>query len=319
MSLLFPQGMGGFAGNIMALVCIFSGLIASGVCNIRASREVARCAARLGIDKKDLAEARRHVKNGTVAWSGGEDSCTAGAQISREAAVGHGGQKALPETASRAVWAAAMIFAGWIALLALQSIVGTRATFNANALYLMVAALLGAGVYLVSKRKWKYKLIGVGAGLLAALLNALSVVCIQGFRRGKPMRFEGARIFRDVFFTNTIGGALLFMLLALAVAMIVSRLYKGANHRRGMRLSALSAGFSYFVCNVGNAFYNPHIYLGSLAARNVVNAIFTALAWGTCVYLVAMAVFALANMPAKRVRLRGIGLAWAWLAATRWL
>ena len=73
-SFLFSRFIGGFAGNILAVVCIFAGLIIGGIFNSKAAKRVNEIAARLGITKADVALARKHVKNGTVAWSEGEES-----------------------------------------------------------------------------------------------------------------------------------------------------------------------------------------------------------------------------------------------------
>ena len=39
-SLLFSQGVGGFAGNMMAVLCIFAGLIVGGIFNLKAGKAV---------------------------------------------------------------------------------------------------------------------------------------------------------------------------------------------------------------------------------------------------------------------------------------
>lgn len=68
-SLVFSQGVGGFAGNMLALACIFGGLIAGALAGKRPGDEVKRCAARLGVTRGDVAAARKHVKNGAAAWN----------------------------------------------------------------------------------------------------------------------------------------------------------------------------------------------------------------------------------------------------------
>ena len=73
-SFLFSRAVGGFVGNILALVCIFSGLIVGGIFNAKAAKSVNEIAARLGITRADVAVARQHVKNGTVAWSDDEET-----------------------------------------------------------------------------------------------------------------------------------------------------------------------------------------------------------------------------------------------------
>ena len=55
--LLLSNGVGGFVGNILAVVSIFAGLIVGGVFNIKASRAVNAAANRLGVTIADVAAA----------------------------------------------------------------------------------------------------------------------------------------------------------------------------------------------------------------------------------------------------------------------
>lgn len=71
-SFLFSQGIGGFIGNIMAVLCIFAGLIVGGAFNMKAGKAVKEYATRLGITGVDVAAAKQHIKNGTVAWIGSD-------------------------------------------------------------------------------------------------------------------------------------------------------------------------------------------------------------------------------------------------------
>lgn len=71
---LLSKVIGGFVGNVLALICIFGGLILGGVFNARAAKSVNEIAQRMGITRNDVAQARRHLKNGTVAWSDDQSS-----------------------------------------------------------------------------------------------------------------------------------------------------------------------------------------------------------------------------------------------------
>lgn len=72
LSFLFSKAVGGFVGNMLSLICIFTGFIAGGIINAKAIKRVNETAARLGITKADVAAARRHIKYGTVAWTSDE-------------------------------------------------------------------------------------------------------------------------------------------------------------------------------------------------------------------------------------------------------
>lgn len=65
---LFSNGVGGFEGNFLALVCIFGGLILGGVLLAQAGKPVKDLAGSLGITPEDVKKARKHLKDGTVAW-----------------------------------------------------------------------------------------------------------------------------------------------------------------------------------------------------------------------------------------------------------
>lgn len=65
---LFSNGVGGFEGNILALICIFGGLILGSVLLAQAGKPVKELSESLGITPEDVKKARKHLKAGTVAW-----------------------------------------------------------------------------------------------------------------------------------------------------------------------------------------------------------------------------------------------------------
>lgn len=162
LSFLFSRGAGGFAGNILALVCIFGGLIVGGIFNARAAREVNELAKRLGITRADVALARRHVKNGTTAWSGGDGSAAGEEDESLSKKTPEAEQSAayqsarfpaaLPEKEARALWAALFLTAGWFLLLLLLK--------------------RRIGLYFI--------LLGVGLVLGSRLVQALAILATSG-------------------------------------------------------------------------------------------------------------------------------------------
>lgn len=68
-SLLFSRGVGGAMGNLVAVACIFGGLILGGVLTKPYTTDVQKAITKLGITAKDAAAARKHANAGTVAWS----------------------------------------------------------------------------------------------------------------------------------------------------------------------------------------------------------------------------------------------------------
>lgn len=326
LSFVFSQGIGGFIGNIMAVLCIFAGMIAGGVSNMKVSREVNSYAAKLGITKEDVKAARQHIKNGTVAWEAGaemSDAESCAAERAEQQPVTAQSVCSLPEQPARAIWVAGFMIVAWVALVVLQCVFGFGArvkfagtVFNADALMMSVAALIGTAAYLMTKPELKLRLFGGGIGLVTAVLNALSIAIMRNPQiYGPGVRLGELLNFRNVLFAKSFGVAFLFVLLALGAALLVSILYKGDDKRRSLRLSALAASGVYFVCNLVNTFVNPHLFLGSIQAVNIVSAVMSAVADAAVLFLICTAVYALCNMKTERVKLRGIGLIWAWLAA----
>lgn len=74
-SQIFAAGIGGFEGNMLALVIIFGGLIAGAVLSKKSGEDLRYYAGKLGITRKDVVAAKAHVKNKTVAWSQPEQAC----------------------------------------------------------------------------------------------------------------------------------------------------------------------------------------------------------------------------------------------------
>lgn len=68
-SFFFSKGIGGFAGNILAIVCIFAGMIAGAFSNLRINKQIRVYADRLGITNADIAKARKAAKQGTTVWN----------------------------------------------------------------------------------------------------------------------------------------------------------------------------------------------------------------------------------------------------------
>ena len=332
-SFLFSGGIGGFAGNIMAVLCIFAGLIAGGAFNMRASKAVREYASRLGITNADVAAAKKHIKNGTVAWISNDAVCkrmddeATEAKVTGQVQCGHPGEvpvepqlgevqqiEALPEKPLRAAWAAGLMTVAWLLLLVLQSIFGTKTRFSAEALFLSVAALVGTAAYLFTRSGLKYKLTGAGAGVIATVMGAFNVALLRNPRLYMQRVGLGEMFsLRNVFFFRAFGGVFLTAALSLAVAWLSSILIKTNDDKRRVRHAALGAAGAYLLCSLIRSVLNIRgVAIPDFAGLFSVfsGSLFDA----ACVFLVCMAVYTLCNMPSARVRLRGIGLVWAWLA-----
>lgn len=339
---------GGVAGNLLGVVCIFAGLIAGGVCNVRASRAVNEAAARLGVTRQDVAAARKHVKNGTVAWSVTDAAvsaeggfCPACGQRLRQGAVFCSGCGAptrqapasataaepapvadaaplkIVERPMRAVWASALLVLGWLLLVLLQSAFGPQLRFCADGLYLLMDAMLGAAVYLVSVPRLKYRLWGGGVGLAAAVVRAFTVaVCQQPgtysdkLSVGKLLTPQYVNIGR--LFTQS----LLVIGLMLGAALLVSLLCKKLRGKARTRAAAGAASGVFLAGILVLAFFRfrPAFTVISMGLESVVISLISALADAACVLLMCMAVRALCCMVSSKVKLHGVGLVWVWIA-----
>ena len=334
--------IGGFSGNILALLCIFGGIILGGVFNAQAAKPVNEIARRLGITKADVAQARKHVKNGTVAWGSPTGSSAApndrfawDDRFSRDdrfsgdnrfdpVATRTVTQKAsatLPEAPERAAWAAGALTAGWL-LLMLCQIGPLRSLSYSSYGYLLIAGgILGSAVYLMARSELQWRLFGAGAGLVSAILlnaGAMSVNRAQLMQQG--MGLSIFFFFREPPYLRSFCNCLLAAALGLGAALLVSILNKKEGPGR-VRLSALAAAAVVFLVRM---YSQTHILRYIFKAKiqppprvlfmQVLSVIMPCLAPALAVYLVCMAVWYLCRMSHTRVKLRGLGFAWACLA-----
>ena len=323
---LFSFGVGGFVGNIAAVVCIFAGLIVGGVFNVRASKKLTDSMARLGITKADVNAAWQHVKNGTVAWSGGEDAASAqGAPAASQATpspyAAQASQQAMPIAAvpqdvpMRAVWAAVAFALAWFVLAAVQlgfmgSLAYTRISFTC-----LGAAVLASGLYLVSRDDMRWRVSGAACGLVSALLLSGTQFVefhVQAFRQDINL----TRFFVDPVFTTNIGYNVLTVVLCLGAVLAFSTLRKTADAKKPLPCAGVGAGvyalarLALMWRTIGMLLTNPDPLLTQSAVPSITSILGTA----ALVFLSYLAVFALCAMQNAPVKLRGLGLAWAWLA-----
>ena len=352
LSFVFSQGIGGFAGNMLALVCIFAGLIVGGISNGKAAREVNACAARLGITKADIKAARQHVKNGTVAWSSGNHNETAPSSETSAAAAGNPcascGQTLLPNdrfckncgagiTASspaaneaaatpaltlnpkRAVWAAGIMIVSWFMLLLLQCIFGMRPQFSGDSIFMIVAALYGTAVYLIMRPEKSWKLFGGGAGLVAVLLSAHSSMLVRSLlmygRQPRLIEMFRAIDLGNIVYVRTLGGAFLTGVLTLAAAWVLYTFVKKGDEKHRARRAALGAAGVFCLVDVIRNLISAGMMLPRMGFLQIFSMFSSPVFDAACLFFAFIAVYCLCSMPSKRVKLRGIGLVWAWIAA----
>ena len=320
LGLLFSKGVGGFGGNILALVCIFAGLIIGGIFNVKAAKAVNVLAQRLGITKEDVVIARKHVKNGTFAWTGeweGQSREEAPAEdniftVSRETQTA----PAAPERPMRAVWAGALLTAGWFLMAALMLAFGMRLSTTFFSYICLASAILGTAVYLLTQSGMKWKLAGTIASAVSSLLLAASENGVRQVQAlGPKGRFSRLFSFNDPVYMRNLGSAALAVFLCLAAVMIYSVLRKDKGNKREGLCGAI-AGMVYlavrllpWVRSLWGLF--SHFYA---LRRSLNQQIYPFFVTALVAFLVCLALHSLCSMPRTRVRLRDIGTVWAWLA-----
>lgn len=220
----------------------------------------------------------------------------------------------LSETPLRAVWAAGLLTIGWFLLAEVQLNFLRYLNFSSAAFYCLSAAVLGASVYLVSCRGLWWKLVGIVFGLVSALFTTMSLFVeyqAKAFQEG--LSFE--RYFRQPRFMGDLTNSLIAVILCLVAVLLFSVLRKKSGKGQA-RICALIGAGVYLLARFGLSF--RRLIRGGLTSAygkqylsSELPPIITA---ALVIYLICMAVYALCSMPQAKVRLRGLGLVWAWLA-----
>lgn len=306
---LFSKGVGGFIGNILALVCIFGGLIAGAVFNISAAKEVNGLAARLGITKEDVSRAREHVKNGSVAWGGEEeDDEESFAETSEEAAA-----EVLPARPVRALIAAGLIYVTWI-LLALSYTVSSRTlTFNPDSLICLSGGLLGAAVCLIIQKGVRWKVAGAGVGVAALFRYASSVYFLRNTFKLVKLR-DGLMTFfpfRQAYYHDLIRSFFFRFALALVVALLLSLLLKKLRFAKALICGSAAALVSIFNDQTVYTFFTTP---SSQVKLELVSQVLpTALNAAAATLLSCLTLYALCNMQRPKIKMKWPGIVWCCL------
>ena len=257
---------------------------------------------------KDLGH--KHFENGTDFPSDADPVSMAADSAGIQRLEAHTGKP------MRAVWAAGAIVAAWLLLLIFQSIFGPFTVFSASSLFIAVAALIGTAAYLVSCHNLKFRLVGIGAGVVAAIFGAFSNAITRN------VRVYGARVsigelfnLRDVVVFKSFGGVLLGVALALAAAWLITSVASSGGARKPARLAGLCAAAAYLGYGLISSYLKIITVIDRMDPTAIVSSFFGAFADAVCVFLTCVAVFGLCSMRNERLKLTGVGLVWAWLAA----
>lgn len=231
-------------------------------------------------------------------------------------------EPALPRPA-RALLVFGVLALSWlllILLIQLQLAMRGRWYINHDACYLINAAMLGASACILLQKGWQYKLLGLLAGLVSALLKAgtfqaqrLLMMVSKHFSLLTVMDFGHPEMARFLPYQ------LVLSLLCLAVAYIAFTLAGKRDKRFGLNLAAGLASLCYLLfslCFVRAPGWPILMFWPTRVPFNIfLLDFFSILTDALTVGLVLWAVGRLSQSGRSRVKLHGAGLVWAWICA----
>lgn len=216
---------------------------------------------------------------------------------------------------ARVLWAAGLFALLWILPLLIQSIFSPHMTFCADALDLSALAVLAAGVYFLCQTGGKRKFIGGVLAFASAVLLAFSAAIARNIK-AYAYRIDLAKLLslRNLYTIGSMRNALFCVAFAVAAALLVR--YRMRNRPVKARYTATggAAAGAYFLANTAMTFLQYRFVLSNFQARNYVVILSGRILDALCLFLVFFAIGSLGSMEHTRVRLRRIGLIWAWLA-----
>lgn len=236
----------------------------------------------------------------------------------------------VPAKHGRAVWSGLLLIGGWLLLLFLQGlpkifgnftthgsyILGGFLLFSPEACYFLTAAVLATAVYLVIQKGWQNKLLAAGFGIVSAFMSAcndyadaLYLRTMGAFGIGNVVSFINARIW------STLRSTFLVAAAAVLVAVLFRLLLRGKTEKT---VVLATGGIAAGVLLIGELVllgiqYNR--YLLVMGFLRVFTLVLPIIGEALCLYLTVVALRRLCNMQSGAVRLRSLGLAWAWVGA----
>ena len=205
-------------------------------------------------------------------------------------------------------------------LIQLQLAMRGRWYINHEACYLINAAMLGASACILLQKGWQYKLLGLLAGLLSALLKAgtfqaqrLFMTASKHFSLLTVMDFSHPEMARYLPYE------LVLSLLCLAVAYISFTLAGKRDKRFGLNLAAGLASLCYLLFSLffvrAPGWPILMFWPTRVPFKIFLLDFFSILTNALAVGLVLLVVGRLSESGRSRVKLHGTGLVWAWICA----
>ena len=227
-----------------------------------------------------------------------------------------------PEKTGRALWAAVLLTLSWFLLVWFQKGIGWNLMLDFSVFACLSAASFAAGVYMLTKKETRWRLIGAGTGLASSLLLSGSESVYLGAWGGK-IRPELTRIFnfRNPSFMVVLERTFVSAVSALVAALLICMIRRDRDKKQA-RWAGAAAGGVYLIVSLLYLLKRHGITtlrrLLSGSSRDLKNLfrqeIILPLAAALIIFFVCTAIYSLCHMPRTRVRLRGIGFFWACLA-----
>ena len=273
-------------------------------CGLRLADGAAFC-ANCGERRFSVMSAEpRHATDSADGWA----QSTTDNSVQTEAAI-------LAPKPDRALWAAGLLLLSWVFLFLIQGLFRGGLTYNSEAGFFISMALLGAAVFLICQQSTVLKCIGGAMGLLATVLSAGNIYALRlHYETAGRFTLLDVLNFSSPVFWRGFLPTLLCSVLTLGAAALMDYLFRQrTERRRGIASSGIAAGV-FFAFSLIRTLVQQGRVLGRMDLLNIISISIGILADPMVLFLTALFLIKLCSMPRKELRLRGLGLAWAWIA-----
>lgn len=222
---------------------------------------------------------------------------------------------ALSAKPSRAVVTFITLAISWILLLLIQGAYRGRLWFNADVTLFMVLAMLGTCSYLLLQKEVGYKLSGIAFGLITVFLSAgTTLSIIVNNRRVGFFSLADALGFKDPYYWTLFRHALLFTALTLGASILAGYILRHKPDKARIIGTAGIAGGVYALCSLFSWLIQNRHNLNRVVNTNLLSVILGIICDALILFLAMRFLYSLCHMQQSRVRLFGIGKAWAIIA-----
>lgn len=307
--------MGGVIGNLLALVCIFGGLIGAALVTRPLSKHVKELANRLGITPGDLKIAQQNCKNGTFAWQGDYSAPVTATPVTAapKRAAATAAPKITEPESTVGVFRVALLFAGlWLILIVLQCLFGPGIYFIQMPVYMLCLSVLAGSAYLMRHAK-KNRAQWIALAVIAVITSTFCGAWASNYTAFSVIL--GAKPYLALFFTEFpfrifLRELLLSLVPAAAFLLLLKNLCGKKEERTALALSAAAyVILSFLAIGVSSRFAIFH-----MTAANLLQFFASYLSDGVTLFLAYLLFAQIGKKSGQKLHLRGLGKVWAWVA-----